>query len=100
MAAPMNAKNQTLQPVPMQVQHGVVESTQGPVGAVTFMHPAGEFTLMVQDPQMIDQLVGQLNEVKGELVRANLRFQLQNPGAGQIVIPTPKVPGANGAKLL
>jgi hypothetical protein len=55
MAAPMNAKNQTLQPVPMQVQHGVVESTQGPVGAVTFMHPAGEFTLMVQDPQRLNE---------------------------------------------
>lgn len=100
MAAPINPKNQTLQPVPIQVQHGVVESTQGPVGAVTFMHPAGEFTLMVQDPQIIDGLLAQLAQVKDDLVKANLRYQLQHPGAGQILIPTPNVPGANGAKLL
>jgi hypothetical protein len=98
-ALPINPQNEFIQPVPTGVIGGVLGSTQGPVGALTFRHPAGEYTFMTQDPQEFDKLIAQAEEVKQDLVTANLRHALTNPSSG-IVVPTPKVPGANGAMLL
>lgn len=96
---PINPFNQTIQPLPTQVKQGLIESNQGPAGALTFMHPAGEYTFLTQDPQELDQLIAQIGELKAELTTASLRYSLTNPSSG-LVIPTPSVPGANGAKLL
>jgi hypothetical protein len=99
MSAAVNVRNQSLQPVPTAIMHGVLESTQGPCAAVTFMHPAGESSFLTQDPQDIDNVIRQLQDLKQQLALANTRWQLMNPTAG-LVVPTPNVPGANGAKLL
>lgn len=100
LAAPVNAKNQMLQPMPLQVQHGVLETSEGPAGAMTFMHGAGEFTMIVQDPQMLDQFLKQVAELKDQMIKAATRYALLHPNGAQIVVPVPNVPGANGAKLL
>lgn len=98
-AAPMNLANALVQPVPTAIVDGVLDSSQGPVAVVTFRHPAGEYTFMTQDPTDLDTLMGQIGNLKQQLVTANLRHALTNPSSG-LVVPTPKVPGANGAMLL
>lgn len=97
--SPVNVFNETIQPVPTSVKQGIVDSNMGPAGALTFMHPAGEYTFMTQDPQELDQLIAQIMDLKSQLTTASLRYSLTNPSSG-LVVPTPKVPGANGAQLL
>lgn len=98
-AAPVNPFNEGLQPVPIAVKQGILESNQGPCAALTFMHPAGEYSFLTMDPQELDMLVSQVMDLRKELEQAHLRHSLTNP-AGGLVVPTPKVPGANGARLL
>lgn len=98
--SPVNPFNQTLQPVPLASKKGLIDSNQGPAGALTIMHPAGEFTMISQDPGDLKNLAAEINQLATDLEMAQLRHQLTNPTGGGLVIPTPKIPGVNGAKLL
>lgn len=96
--APANPFNEHLQPVPLASKKGLVESNQGPAAALTIMHPAGEFTMMTQNPDDLANLAQELLELASELKTAQLRHMLTNPSG--LVVPTPNIPDANGAKLL